>query len=182
MSAEGDITVSIIPGDADAVHVIIEKFRRATSAVKTGDCSHVLSEILEAATRGEVVSLGAGKLFNMHFPFLCSNRGNLEGEGNIIDIFDGEVNVMSGEDSTEVGGKILVCDRISSSDCQSVIGAVAHHGSRNLKLIEINSDLGNLKSNIDYIEGPREKSSPRILQPPQRCHSAVRYLHQLKLW
>ena len=62
--------------------------------------------------------------------------------------------MVAGEYSTQVGGEVLVSHRISSSDCQSVIGAVAHHGSRNLKLIEINSDLDNLKIKIDYIEVP----------------------------
>ena len=58
--------------------------------------------------------------------------------------------MLASEDSTQVGGKVLVSDSISSSDCQSVVGTVTHHGGRKLKNLKIKSELDNLKINRDY--------------------------------
>ena len=73
VSCEGDITVGVILSDADAVHVIIEEFRRATSAVETGDTARVCSVVLETAAGSQVVSLRTGKLSQQNVPFLCYN-------------------------------------------------------------------------------------------------------------
>ena len=56
--------------------------------------------------------------------------------------------MLAGEDSTQVGGKVLVSHSISSSDRQSVIGTVAHHGGRKLENFKIKSELDNLKIKI----------------------------------
>lgn len=53
MLCEGDITVIIFLGDADAVHVIIEHFSSSMASVEIGDSAHVISVILEAAARSE---------------------------------------------------------------------------------------------------------------------------------
>ena len=78
------------------------------------------------------------------------NVGQVDGYLNTSRLFDGEIKVLSMVDSAKVGGKMLVGDRISSGDQQSVIGAVAHQGSRNFEVLEIKSELDNLKI---YIQG-----------------------------
>lgn len=79
------------------------------------------------------------------------NVGQVDGYLNTSRLFDGEIKVLSMVDSAKVGGKMLVGDRISSGDQQSVIGAVAHQGSRNFEVLEIKSELDNLKINSDYL-------------------------------
>ena len=80
VGCEGNITVGIVLGDTDAVHVVVEQLRRCTSAVKTRDSAHVCSVVLQAATRSKIVGLRAVKLSQQDFPLLSSNGSKLDGD------------------------------------------------------------------------------------------------------
>ena len=66
--------------DKDVVVVVIEQLRAGASSVEALEDAHIISVILKATARSEVVSLSAVKLSCQDLPFLVTDGFQFDGD------------------------------------------------------------------------------------------------------
>lgn len=94
--------------------------------IESSDGACIGTEILEAASRGQVISLGTGKLTDQNIPCLVSGAGQADGERQVVGakVLNGDVYVLTGENSAEVGGQDGRSHRISTAYTHRIVGAI----------------------------------------------------------
>merc|ERR1719331_2869295 len=131
-----DVTVGIVVHDQLPV---------AAVPVEAGEGGSIILEVLETSARGEIGGGVSLNLRDQHLPLLSAihGQGDLNSEEVSAEVLDGEVEVLTGEHTTELVRKNLVGDRVRSHDCHRFIRAASKLWCSNVKLDKVNPDLLN---------------------------------------
>merc|ERR1719331_489386 len=160
-----NVTVGIVVHDADRVLVVVDQHAVAAVPVEAGEGGSILLEVLETSARGKIGGGVSLDLRDQHLPLLSAIHGqsDLNCEEVSAEVLDGEVDVLSGEHTTELVRKNLVGDGVRSHDCHRFIRAASRYWSSDVKLDKVNPDLLNRGGRL-------------VDRPSVHCVGA-RYLH-----
>merc|ERR1719331_2338932 len=165
VGSQCDVTVGIVVYDADGVLVVVDQLPVAAVPVEAGEGGSIILEVLKTSARGEIGGGVSLNLRDQHLPLLSAihGQGDLNCEEVSAQVFDGEVEVLTGEHTTELVRKNLVGDRVRSHDCHRFIRAASRYWSSDVKLDKVNPDLLNRGGRL-------------VDRPSVHCVGA-RYLH-----